>query len=450
MRKLFTIIIVLFTTISYAQLCFNPDTILPVGSMPSSVVSADFNHDGKKDLAVSNNQANSITIFLGNGAGNFSLDTNITLPSTPAQLILGYFNGDSAVDIIAVGGVNNVWVLLGTGTGSFSAPNNFSVSLYPSSACSADFNQDGKLDLAVGNGNTANSISILLGTGTGSFGSATDFTVGTCPCGSSCLTSADFNGDTIPDLAVANQNSNDVSILLGTGTGSFGAATNFAVGSWPWSVVAADFTGDGIADLATSNQNSNNLSVLIGAGNGSFSAATNFIVGDTPESIIGGDFNGDSIIDLVTANKGSNNVSVMIGTGTGSFSSAINFPAGNGPFALCGADFNANGKKDLAVTDFNSDSITILINCSLFTGVEELSESASVVLFPNPATNQLFIEAGGMTVTEINIYNSTGSLVSQTKQPQSKSIDISQLANGVYIAEIKTKEASVKKRWVKM
>jgi hypothetical protein len=71
-------------------------------------------------------------------------------------------------------------------------------------------------------------------------------------------------------------------------------------------------------------------------------------------------------------------------------------------------------------------------------------------LFPNPATNQFFIETNGTAVSEVNIYNTAGSLVSQTKQPQTKSIDISQLANGVYIAEIKTKEAGVMRRWVKM
>ena len=73
-----------------------------------------------------------------------------------------------------------------------------------------------------------------------------------------------------------------------------------------------------------------------------------------------------------------------------------------------------------------------------------------LTLAPNPATNQLFIQTNGMAVSEVNIYNTTGSLVSQTKQPQTNSIDISQLANGVYIAEIKTKEASVMRRWVKM
>ena len=89
----------------------------------------------------------------------------------------------------------------------------------------------------------------------------------------------DFNGDGKLDLAVANFSSNNVSILLGTGTGSFSAATNFAAGTGPFSVAVGDFNGDGKLDLAVANRNSNNVSILLGTGTGSFSAATNFAAG---------------------------------------------------------------------------------------------------------------------------------------------------------------------------
>lgn len=82
-------------------------------------------------------------------------------------------------------------------------------------------------------------------------------------------------------------------------------------------------------------------------------------------------------------------------------------------------------------------------------GVNEISNSL-IAVYPNPASSQLFIESNTATITEINIYNTAGGLVSQTKQPVTKIINISLLANGVYIAEIKTKEGSVKRRWVKM
>ena len=94
------------------------------------------------------------------------------------------------------------------------------------------------------------------------------------------------------DLAVANQVSDNVSILLGNGTGSFGTATNFAAGIGPFSVAVGDFNGDTILDLAVTNVNSNNVSILLGNGTGSlFGTATNFGVGTQPASVAVGDFN---------------------------------------------------------------------------------------------------------------------------------------------------------------
>jgi hypothetical protein len=123
----------------------------------------------------------------------------------------------------------------------------------------------------------------------------------------------DFNGDGKSDLATANFNSN-VSVLLGTGTGSFGAATNFTVGTAPRSVTVGDFNGDGKSDLAVANANSSNVSVLLGTGTGSFGAATNFTVGNGPISVRVGDFNGDGKSDLATTNGSTNNVSVLLNT----------------------------------------------------------------------------------------------------------------------------------------
>ena len=127
------------------------------------------------------------------------------------------------------------------------------------------------------------------------FAPAITFAVGTNP---SSVISADFNGDGKMDLAIANHGSNNVSILLGNGTGSFGSATNFTTGSGSRSVISADFNGDGKADLAIAND-IGNVSILLGNGNGTFPAAVNYSVGSRPESVTVGDFNGDGKVDLV-------------------------------------------------------------------------------------------------------------------------------------------------------
>ena len=184
-----------------------------------------------------------------------------------------------------------------------------------------DFNVDGKPDLVVLN-SPSSDVSILLGTGLGGFGAATNFAAGVAP---RSVAVGDFNVDGKPDLAVANAVSDDVSILLGTGTGSFGAATNFAAGYFAESVAVADFNADGNPDLAVVVSNANGVAILLGTG-GTFGAATIFGVASTPHFVTTGDFNMDGSPDLVPVTAAS--VSILLGTGTGSFGSENNFLAG--------------------------------------------------------------------------------------------------------------------------
>jgi large repetitive protein len=85
---------------------------------------------------------------------------------------------------------------------------------------------------------------------------------------------------------------------LGNGDGTFQAAVNYAVGSWPSSVAVGDFKGDGKLDLAVTNSGSNNVSVLLGNGDGTFGATVNYGAGSGPASLAVGDFNGDGKPDL--------------------------------------------------------------------------------------------------------------------------------------------------------
>ena len=121
----------------------------------------------------------------------------------------------------------------------------------------------------------------------------------------------DFNRDGKADLAIANNSSNTVSILLGNGDGTFNTKIDFPVGKNPQSVAIGDFNGDGKLDLTTANSGSNNVSILLGNGVGGFGTKIDFPVGTAPYSVAVGDFNGDGKADIVSANSGSNNVSVL-------------------------------------------------------------------------------------------------------------------------------------------
>ncbi|WP_445313035.1 DUF4347 domain-containing protein [Microcoleus vaginatus] len=250
---------------------------------------------------------------------------------------------------------------------SFSTATNFSAGFSPTatplSIGTGDFNGDGFPDLAVVNLNSRD-ISILLGTGTGSFGTATNlFNPGNENPFFSVV--RDFNGDGNLDLAVANPlsgaNGDFVSIRLGTGTGTFGNPTNFGQGINPRSIAAGDFNGDDRLDLATAPLSGNNLSILLGDGTGSFSTPVSINAGPSL-SIATADFNGDDQLDLVTSNNtATNNISVLLGDGTGNFSAPVNFSAGTGNHFVVTGDFNGDSKLDLAVSNTGSNNVSVLL-----------------------------------------------------------------------------------------
>lgn len=144
---------------------------------------------------------------------------------------------------------------------------------------------------------------------------------------------------------------------------SFSGPTNFSVGNTPQSVAVGDFNGDGKQDLAVANLNGGNISILLGNGNGTFGSAANFAAGFGPNSVTVGDFNEDGRQDLAVANF-SGSVSILLGTGYGSFSSPTSFPAGTRPSAVVMGDFNGDGKQDLAVANEFSNVVSILLNRS--------------------------------------------------------------------------------------
>ena len=126
----------------------------------------------------------------------------------------------------------------------------------------------------------------------------------------------DLNGDRVPDLAVANSESDNVSILLGVGDGTFADAAHYAAGDRPWSVAIGDLDGDQVPDLAVANQGSypepGNASVLVGRGDGTFAAAAHYGAGFGPSSVAIADLDGDQVPDLAVANLWSDDVSVVV------------------------------------------------------------------------------------------------------------------------------------------
>ncbi len=142
-----------------------------------------------------------------------------------------------------------------------------------------------------------------------------DFPVGTQP---TSVAVGNFNGGA-PDLAVANEGSDNVSILLGNGFGQFTAGMPVLVGDAPSSIVTGLFNNDAFTDLAVASVGNDNIAIKLGDGNGGFSGTSTVATGMDPRAIAEGDFNGDNKMDLISANTASSTVSILVGDGMGGF-----------------------------------------------------------------------------------------------------------------------------------
>ena len=242
----------------------------------------------------------------------------------PRSVAVGNFNGDSFADLaVANFGSDNVTILLGNGSGNFTQPATSpeAVGTLPQSVAVGNFNGDSFADLAVANSGSDN-VTILLGDGSGNFTqpATSPEAVGVCP---DSVAVGDFNGDSFADLAVANATSNNVTILLGDGSGNFspapGSPWRWAISPprWRWGL----FNGDSFLDLAVANAFSNTVTILLGNGSGSFTPAPGspVAVGNEPASVAVGNFNGDSFPDLAVANAAANTVTILLGNGSGGF-----------------------------------------------------------------------------------------------------------------------------------
>ncbi|NJR37853.1 MAG: hypothetical protein HC781_02185 [Leptolyngbyaceae cyanobacterium CSU_1_4] len=224
-----------------------------------------------------------------------------------------------------------------------------------------DFNGDGKLDVAIAHGNS-NQVSLQLGNGDGTFSSGKAFTVGNQP---NAIAAGDLNGDGKSDLVIANFGETNVSILLNLGNGDF-QRSSVTMGDklQPYSVSLGDLDGDGNLDIITSNFYADSITVLLGKGKGEFRSPTSYAVGSpgvAPSATAIGDFNNDNQLDVVVSNFSTSgkNVSVLLGNGKGAFESRLDLSTNGKPLSIQAADFNGDGNLDIVTPDFSTGLATV-------------------------------------------------------------------------------------------
>jgi len=342
---------------------------LTTGTDPQTIVTGDFNGDGKLDFAqvnYSNGGAGTVDVWLGNGDGTFQAPVSYSVGAGPDALAVGDVNGDGKLDLVAGNDTGaSVSVLLGNGDGTFQSQQKYTAGSFPHWVALADVNGDKALDIIVVNeGN--NNVGVLLNNGNGTFGTMSTFPTDEEPYS---VATGDFNNDGNIDLAVTGYYYSDVSVLLGNGNGTFQNYVNYPTGTAPAVVLAYDFNGDGKLDLATANYNNGqtgSVSILLGNGDGTFGTYTDYTAGTGPDGLAIGRFNGDKFVDLAVADLIGNTMSILPGNGDGTFGAPVNFDTPKYPLGIAAGQFRSKNKKeqDLVVTEDLAASATVFLNKS--------------------------------------------------------------------------------------
>jgi hypothetical protein len=391
------------------------------GQAPYSAAVGDFNRDGIQDLAVvSYLPTGTLSIWLGNGDGTFRLGETYTVGVQPFFVTAASLRDNGILDLVVSDSLrDDVWVMLGNGDGTFEAPVAYPAAGRSYTVSTGDFTGDGVTDIISIIGSPCDCISVFPGNGDGTFGTGI-----TTPLpynvGGLALASGYFNSDQSLDIAVTAQfgTTNQVSILLGNGDGTFRAIGFYPLVITPNSVVTGKFRASNRTDLAVTVDPG--VEVLLGNGDGTFQQpvlyATNF-----PTSVVAKDFSGDGRVDLAVSNAGLGNgyppgASVLTGNGDGTFQAAKFYSVGRDPSFIAAGDFNGDGKADLLTVDDVSDAFFPLLNTGAvsFSPTTPLSFGKQTVGTKSPAKKVTLTNAGKVELIVSSIKASTQFNVSTT------------------------------------
>ncbi len=378
---------------------FGGPTMFPVGPVFNAyLATGDFNGDGIVDLALTHTVsagAGRVAVLLGKGDGSFGPGVDYPVGPQPLTLVAADFNGDGKLDLAsldAFGSANKVWVLLGRGNGTFQPAVSTVSGTTQGHLAYADLNRDGKLDLVIAD-QRASAMEVMLGNGDGTFQAGKQYLIGAQPTsiavlplgdgntslitadnasnnlilsfvssdgtvhnpelqtigtGLAAVAAADLNGDRQPDLVITDAEAGKIYVKLASGKGQFASPVTYAVGSQPGALAISDLNGDGKPDVIAAD--TTGLDVLLGKGDGTLGPLNTVPVAGKLSSVTIADFNSDGKPDIAAANGAGGGVSLFLGNGNGTFQDVRTIPLINALAAVSG-DFNGDGKPDLIVAN---------------------------------------------------------------------------------------------------
>jgi hypothetical protein len=438
-----------------AQFCFNITPTNPANSIGCySFGTADFNNDTRPDFIITSGSNLYVNLQQTNGV----LDSIILVDSATfaKTSCIADFNNDGNADIATHDyGPGEFLIYIGNGNGTFQTALTRSSGLFNvnNTICCADFNADGKADLAISTG--FNLVKVLLGNGDGTFGNYLSSVTTTTVSGQ--LLCADINADGKPDLATPSL------VMYGDGLGGFSTGTFLNGPYYPICLTVADFNNDSVLDIATLNWGTSPVTagftgivtVFLGDGLNGFALPTYFSIGDSTiplnnnhNMLVNADFDGDGNIDLAMGTYTTTNgtfegkITLLRGDGLGSFSLPVNYPAVVTPQGILAVDVNQDGKKDIATmaqfggfSGFNK--LIIMYNCSP-TALTENTKNIAVKLFPNPGHGLINIQSEN-EIEKLTVVDILGREI-YTSIPLAKDIKVQLADKGVYLIKIETSE----------
>jgi hypothetical protein len=355
------------------ELCYEAPRVLPAGDNPRAIEAGDFDLDGDLDLAVANGGDGTVSLYQNRGRDDFGEAAALTLAlaqagANPQSIAVGDLNGDALPDIATSnedGGTVSVFFNAfdanAPGALAFAAPQDLQAGIRPYTVKIADLNGDGLNDLAVANALSDN-VGVFFALAAGAFDQMRafgDFEEGAKP---RAIEVADFDGDALPDIATADQLAGEVSILLNAG-GNFFENAALKAGDEPFSVHAVDADGDGDLDVFAVNRESKDLTVLLNDGTGEFASGAGVPLRDGPEFLASGDFDGDGRRDLIAVNNLSNDITALLvsgGAGDLGITAGRPLAVGRGPHWVRAIDLNGDGVDDLVNVNGNDDTIGLI------------------------------------------------------------------------------------------
>ena len=314
-----------------------------------TAVVADMNGDTKPDLVTAN--WTSVAVLLGNGDGTFGAPTSYPTATNVYRLAVGYLDGDTAPDVVTAGDYSNVSVLLNNGSGGLQSYTGLATGGSIADVAIEELTGDGNADLVI----SGTSLSILPGTGTGTFGARSEL-----PILSGRFAIGDVDGDTHADIIVASPTypypeNNQLVVILG-GAGGFGQQTRYESVYNTLDIAIGDLDGDAEPELITAGS-TGQVGLHPNRGDGNFGTSSRYSTGAQPVAVAAGDLNGDAKIDLVFAHGSSASIGVRCGNGDGTFGLRRDYEDHLvWPSALALGDLDADGHSDVAVADAPASS----------------------------------------------------------------------------------------------